>query len=881
MMEDEPQAESSKAASARMRRLHRQPPSLVSNPQAAIHPATSQLIYPTSAHHSLQGYLVASAGYSLPPRLLPLPTVLTPAKKLSVSPSGEWIVFFHPNTTDNQGGTLAIYPQTILSPIAAPSTTVPFATFALDSGPLAVTHLYPPRTFLAHSRAPPQGPRPPVGHDDARGPTFVVLTTAQILLFYPRPVSVSSQMDGRLTWAMNVLGCPLFTVWHSTSDRPAPSKNDEKISRGWMAIVSGNEGVWAGWESKGRSGVVKANIGMDVDGRYFMQTIPMPALPFIVPPHMEGIEGNDSMRATLQGMVFIPLPPNDRVQIKDEDNVSMNEENGKKSTDSYLCFERIGVVLIYHDFVSYSQEYSVRLRFETIACERRQLTLAPGFSEISAGNGADTSIIYDWFSTPSPIKTVTSPPFYTMKSLLPIPSVPPHTLAIAVLSRPEGFQRVHIDLASDEWNVTNDFLINNLEGNEMNVVPSQGAERGQLGLCAIFGNDYPQLGVTKQLEGQAILGELLPSASQTQQYAAWTASSIILAERQGLNWSDVIRAASAIVPSSSLKDFENDLFERVFRLAGEEVEVDQLRLFLRVQIAIFSIFKDSRLELATSIMRLYEASELVSSCAIFEENEPISFDLDSIWPLISIIEWAFSIISDAIRETIALGATEEWEESSGTVSDDISSSILLLQPTLRALTLHVLSQLYQLIAFLSNLERPILQPENRILPAAIARDPMATIIAREQVKGIAAGQGINVEQWGEKLESYTGVSDQSVATQSLLRLSLFPLRADISSFLQHINESLSLSTSDLYRYDSPNRVDYDAIEWSPLPAVDEQGPKKQTVLCQRCGWRTEALTRIGVKVQGDSPWARWKRERERSCICGGTWMRKELGTLRG
>lgn len=64
--------------------------------------------------------------------------------------------------------------------------------------------------------------------------------------------------------------------------------------------------------------------------------------------------------------------------------------------------------------------------------------------------------------------------------------------------------------------------------------------------------------------------------------------------------------------------------------------MDQLFLVSRVQIALFSVFKnddgddddnDARLALATDILRLNEASELVDRCAIFEDDGSIAFDL--------------------------------------------------------------------------------------------------------------------------------------------------------------------------------------------------------------------------------------------------------------
>lgn len=60
------------------------------------------------------------------------------------------------------------------------------------------------------------------------------------------------------------------------------------------------------------------------------------------------------------------------------------------------------------------------------------------------------------------------------------------------------------------------------------------------------------------------------------------------------------------------------------------------------------------------------------------------------------------------------------------------------------------------------------------------------------------------------------------------------------------------------------------------------------VVCDRCGWRTEALTKSasasalasasGVKTDETalSPWAEWKKQSEENCTCGGTWVRKHV-----
>lgn len=154
----------------------------------------------------------------------------------------------------------------------------------------------------------------------------------------------------------------------------------------------------------------------------------------------------------------------------------------------------------------------------------------------------------------------------------PLHAIPPYSLALAIISSSDGRtrSRVHLDLSAKQWNPKGHYPIKGIRGDVTTLVVSQGAERGQLGLCAVV-DQYrsQQLGVVKKLDGeflknqiklkliykchkeQPILGELPESASDIEKYAAWAATSIILAERQEVNWSDVIHALQAILPPSS------------------------------------------------------------------------------------------------------------------------------------------------------------------------------------------------------------------------------------------------------------------------------------------------------------------------------------------
>lgn len=224
-------------------------------------------------------------------------------------------------------------------------------------------------------------------------------------------------------------------------------------------------------------------------------------------------------------------------------------------------------------------------------------------------------------------------------------------------------------------------------------------------------------------------------------------------------------------------------------------------------------------------------------------------------------------------------------------SDAHSPLLILLHPALRSLCLRILSQLHQLSTFLSTLDRPILQPENNVVPPAASntRDPMATVVAREWIRDIPQRQGVDVEQWGRALESVTmsPEPDQTDIDQSLIQLSITPLRPHLAALVKILHTSSTLFTSEYFQNQNHNqnqRVMYDAIDWTILHDGGGSGggggdeTKQVVVVCDRCGWQTEALTKSAPTSGANttSPWAEWKSQAEENCICGGTWVRKQV-----
>lgn len=135
--------------------------------------------------------------------------------------------------------------------------------------------------------------------------------------------------------------------------------------------------------------------------------------------------------------------------------------------------------------------------------------------------------------------------------------------------------------------------------------------------------------------------------------------------------------------------------------------------------------------------------------------------------------------------------------------------------------------------------------------------------------------------------------DQTDIDQSLIQLSITPLYPHLAALLKILYTSSTLFTVEYFQNPNLNqnqnqRVVYDAIDWSILHRAggggDKYGDKTKqvVVVCDRCGWQTEALTKSAPApapvsaANTISPWAEWKSQAEENCVCGGTWVRKQV-----
>lgn len=98
---------------------------------------------------------------------------------------------------------------------------------------------------------------------------------------------------------------------------------------------------------------------------------------------------------------------------------------------------------------------------------------------------------------------------------------------------------------------------------------------------------------------------------------------------------------------------------------------------------------------------------------------------------------------------------------------------------------------------------------------------------------------------------------------ALLTLSSDPIRHSVKAMLESLPASSALfrTTSDFAS------TTYDGITLEPIPYA-----ATRLARCARCGWKTAALGDGGWAGMGK--WGEWRRAQERSCICGGVWIRE-------
>lgn len=259
---------------------------------AAFNPLTSSLVFPP-ANPNQQHVLASVFSESPRARSVPIPSILGRAEMISISPDGAWLTGFHAAAADTipqpgaAAGELVMYGSGLLNVSTTQGSYLPIARFPFPTPPLAMLHVYPPRTRLGEGgreAALALGPSPPPGHAAARahGPSLVVLTSELVYFFHPHPLPGLTTLDTRssaampgssvsgagapaLNWTINALRCPLGARAYADLANQGPVTSNLYAQRGWLGMVGGNDGVWAAVERDGVLSVLRVDIGLDAN----------------------------------------------------------------------------------------------------------------------------------------------------------------------------------------------------------------------------------------------------------------------------------------------------------------------------------------------------------------------------------------------------------------------------------------------------------------------------------------------------------------------------------------------------------------------------------------------------------------------------------------
>jgi hypothetical protein len=154
---------------------------------------------------------------------------------------------------------------------------------------------------------------------------------------------------------------------------------------------------------------------------------------------------------------------------------------------------------------------------------------------------------------PQIVRTTLSPTggLATITSLIPLPDVPPYTLALAIVQYQDGPKVVHLDLcpggSGSEWRILGDGISLDPDdgADEVELVPSQAVQRGMKGIVALVPREGTKLVIipSVQMDLEDVERKEGEGAGEEDEVAV----GVVLAITQGVSYADVIRSAFGMV----------------------------------------------------------------------------------------------------------------------------------------------------------------------------------------------------------------------------------------------------------------------------------------------------------------------------------------------
>ncbi|KAL7409324.1 hypothetical protein BDY24DRAFT_403425 [Mrakia frigida] len=223
---------------------------------------------------------------------------------------------------------------------------------------------------------------------------------------------------------------------------------------------------------------------------------------------------------------------------------------------------------------------------------------------------------------------------------------------------------------------------------------------------------------------------------------------------------------------------------------------DWLLPLMEIQRKLYESINDPRAKIAQEVLR-FAASNAVFSKAFVEgrNGETDSFQIESIWNLITETSWVLNTIGDLLRTALLERGWNTWNKKETTEAPaPVARLLILLHPTTRDLLQSLLSQIQLFSAFVtSSLSSPIPGSPDA---ATQVRSVVSTEIAKNRLRDVVDRSGLDLVLLAEELEGLAGGMSNDLNRDELdpplLSLSIPPLRvADM--------ETLSSSVSRLPR----------------------------------------------------------------------------------
>jgi hypothetical protein len=296
----------------------------------------------------------------------------------------------------------------------------------------------------------------------------------------------------------------------------------------------------------------------------------------------------------------------------------------------------VGVVMVYHDIDDAAPPTRTRTRFELCELRHRPIAVVDGFRDLASGD--DMAAPLDWVPAPRTRTTAISPEGTVVLAFTPLPDVPPHTLAVALVEKPSsptGLILTHINLVpppdSDtsgegrpRWPVLvgEEYSLDPslASSGDVALLPSQGVKRGEMGLVAVLGDMRPRLIPSPRLGAGSSPTETVKhiaegsSPTETVKHIAERAArSVELAVIQGVDWSDAVRAAFASVPRAEANELASAILEKGFTLFVKHSR-SYVPHLLRLQVAVWALADDPRRQYADELLRIGEAGQILNLC---------------------------------------------------------------------------------------------------------------------------------------------------------------------------------------------------------------------------------------------------------------------------